>query len=105
MAASAFLWMHVEKLVTFFFCLRRATCRRLRRRRLHRRSVEQGGVVDEAALLVLPRIRSTPMIKNIPRLTTMHPTASLHASLAPSSLIKKRHPHLHHHRQCENILT
>lgn len=45
------------------------------------------------------------MIKNIPRLTTMHPTASLHASLAPSSLIKKRHPHLHHHRQCENILT
>lgn len=45
------------------------------------------------------------MIKNIPRLTTLHPTASLHASLAPSSPIKKRHSHLHHHRQCENTLT
>ena len=80
MAASAFLWMHMEKLV-IFFCLRRATCRRrLRRRRLHRPSMEQSGVVDVAALLVLPRIRSIPMIKNIPRLTTLHRSASLHAT-------------------------
>lgn len=103
MSVNAFLRKHVEKLDNFFG-LRRATCRRPRRRRLRRPSMELGGVVDVADLLMLPRLRSMPIITNILRLTTVHPTASLHASLVPSSPIKKRHPHLYRHRQCENTL-